>query len=439
MDTIAAVSTPPGVGGIAIVRISGSNTFQILKKIFVGKDLNRAKPNTIHHGFIKDPETNETIDEVLVSVFKTPNSYTGEDVAEISCHGGRLVPNLILEAVIRAGARLAKPGEFTERAFLNGKIDLIQAQAVLDLIHAKSRKAVHYAINRLTGKLSEKIKSIGNNLLDLIVQIEARIDFEEDVPPLDSHWLEQQILKIYNEIRDIVNTGKKGRYYFSGIHVAIMGPPNVGKSTLFNRLLGKDRAIVTEIPGTTRDVISEELVLNGVPIVLYDTAGIRETKDIVESMGVDRALQKIKEVDIVIEMTEPQVVQSTHSEISDVIKIKVLNKIDLLRDKTNMPKNILPISALTGEGVEALKAKLLTEIKGLVYGADISLSDREVHLLESVIKDLEDAESTLKTMGLEIVAFHLRSAYQRFQELIGYSDMPELILSQIFKNFCVGK
>lgn len=439
MDTIAAVSTPPGVGGIAIVRISGSNTFQILKKIFVGKDLNRAKPNTIHHGFIKDPETNEKIDEVLVSVFKSPNSYTGEDVAEISCHGGRLVPNLILEAVIKVGARLAKPGEFTERAFLNGKIDLIQAQAVLDLIHAKSRKAVHHALNRLTGKLSEEIKKIGNNLLDLIVQVEARIDFEEDVPPLDPNWLEQQILKVHNEVRDIVDTGKKGRYYFSGVHVAIMGPPNVGKSTLFNRLLGKERAIVTEIPGTTRDVISEELVLNGVPIVLYDTAGIRETKDIVESMGVDRALQKIKEVDIVIEMTEPQVMQSTYSETSDVIKIKVLNKIDLLHNKTNIPKNILPISALTGEGVETLKAKLLTEIQELVYGADISLSDREVHLLESVIKDLEDAKSTLKTMGLEIVAFHLRSAYQRFQELIGYSDMPELILSQIFENFCVGK
>ena len=439
MDTIAAVSTPPGVGGIAVVRISGADTIPILKKIFIGKDLSKAKPNTTHHGFIKDPSTNEKIDEVVVSFFKGPNSYTGEDVAEISCHGGRLVPELVLEAVIKAGARLAKPGEFTERAFLNGKIDLIQAQAVLDLIHAKSRKAVHYALNRLTGKLSEKIKELGNSLLETIVQIEARIDFEEDVPPLDKNWLNNQINSIYREIESIVNTGKRGRYFFTGVHVAIMGPPNVGKSTLFNRLLGKDRAIVTEIPGTTRDVISEELILNGVPIVLYDTAGIRETRDVVESIGVNKALQKIKEVDIVIEMIEPGMMEYAHSASRDVTKIKVLNKIDLFGKKTGFPPDVLPISALTGDGIESLKSKLLSEIKGLVYGADISLSDRELHLLESVLRDLKDAETTLETMGLEIVAFHLRSAYQRFQELIGYSDMPELILSEIFKNFCVGK
>ncbi len=440
METIAAIATPPGVGGIAVLRVSGPEALVIAQRVLrTPKPLQEAPARRVFKAEALDPE-GQPIDEVLVTVFRAPHSYTGEDVVEISCHGGRVVPSLILEALIQAGARLAEPGEFTKRAFLNGRLDLIQAAAVLDLIEARSREGVRRALKRLKGEVSQRIGTFADRLFQVIAEMEARIDFEEDVPPLEDRWIEAQVQALLQEAEALLQEGKRGGYFLHGLKLAIVGPPNAGKSTLFNRLLGEERAIVTEIPGTTRDVVSEERIFAGVPVKFLDTAGLRDTQDPVEALGVQRTQATLEQADLVIfvqDLTQPR--EETPPIPPHKPVIRVWNKADLAPG-TEPPTEGLVLSALTGEGVDRLVAELEQRVRELVGTGEVSLAERELHLLASARADLTDAlEAHRHGLGMEIVVFHLRQAHQRLQEIVGYHDLPEAILDHIFRNFCVGK
>ncbi len=440
MDTIAAIATPPGVGGIAVLRISGPDALSVAQRVLrLTRSLHDVPSRRVVRGEALDVR-GQPVDEVLVTVFRAPRSYTGEDVVEISCHGGRTVPHLILEALIQAGARLAEPGEFTRRAFLNGRMDLIQAAAVLDLIEARSLEGVRRAFQRLQGRVSEKIHGFADRLFRLIAELEARIDFEEDVPPLEDTWVQTQLEERLQEVDTLYQEGKRGGYFLRGLKLAIVGPPNAGKSTLFNRLLGEERAIVTEVPGTTRDVVSEERLFAGVPVKFLDTAGLRETRDPVEALGVQRTRSILQEADLVIlvqDLTRPDA--GVLPLPKDRPVIRVWNKVDRV-STTRPPSPGIVLSALTGQGMDRLVAALEQEIRALVGSGEVSLAERELHLLGSARADLVDAlQAHGQRLGLEIVVFHLRQAYQRLQEIVGYHDLPEAILDHIFKNFCIGK
>ncbi len=441
MDTIAAISTPPGVGGIAVLRVSGPEALAVAARVLrTRKPLQQVPSRRVILAEALD-SGGDPLDQVLVTVFRAPHSYTGEDLVEISCHGGRVLPHLILEGLIQAGARLAGPGEFTKRAFLNGKMDLIQAAAVRDLIEARSREGVRQALKRLKGEVSKRIDAFAQRLFRLIAELEARIDFEEDVPPLEDSWIEDQIRGLMAEADGLIRQGKQGGYYLQGLRIALIGPPNAGKSTLFNRLLGEERAIVTEIPGTTRDVVSEERIFAGVPVKFLDTAGLRETQDPVESLGVERTQQTLEDADLVIlvlDLTQPD--QTPEVAIpKDRPLLRVWNKADLVPHPVSGAEGLV-ISALTGEGLDRLKASLEQQIRTLVGSGEMSLAEREIHLLSSARADLQEAlHAHHQSLGMEIVVFHLREAYQRLQEMVGYHDLPEAILNHIFQNFCIGK
>ncbi len=438
MDTVAAIATPPGVGGIAVLRISGPEALVIAQRVLrtrVPLDRWPARRATLAEAV--DAE-GQPLDQVLVTVFRAPHSYTGEDVVEISCHGGRVVPHLILEALIQAGARLAEPGEFTKRAFLNGRMDLVQASAVLHLVEARSREGVRRALKRLKGEVSQRIDAFADRLFRLIAELEARIDFEEDVPPLEDAWIEEQIRALLEEVDVLLQEGKRGSFFLQGLKVALIGPPNAGKSTLFNRLLGEERAIVTEIPGTTRDVVSEERIIAGVPVKFLDTAGLREARDPVESLGVERSRQALEQADLILvvhDLTQPQEVPVPEGKPA----LRVWNKADLVPE-THRPEEGLVISALTGQGMDRLLQELERRIQDLVGTGEVSLAERELHLLSSARADLAEAlEVHRRGLGMDIVVFHLRLAYRRLQEIVGYHDLPEAILDHIFRNFCIGK
>ncbi len=444
MDTIAAIATPPGVGGIAVLRISGPEAISIAQRVLRrSRPLQEAPSRRVLVAEAVDPQ-GQPIDQVLVTVFRAPHSYTGEDVVEISCHGGRVVPHLILEALIQAGARLAEPGEFTKRAFLNGKLDLIQAAAVQDLVEARSREGVRQALRRLRGEVSQHIEAFADRLFRLIAELEARIDFEEDVPPLEPRWIEEQIQHLIHRAEDLIQKGRQGNFYLRGVRVALVGPPNAGKSTLFNRLLGEERAIVTEIPGTTRDVVSEERIIAGVPVKFLDTAGLRTPQDPVESLGVERTRRTLQEADLailVLDLTRPEAVEPETGLLPPHLPvIRVWNKADLAAPAQPTASADLLISALTGQGLDRLRSLLEQRIRELVGTGEVSLAERELHLMASARADLQDAlQAHRRNLGMEIVVFHLREAHRRLQEIVGYHDLPEAILDHIFKNFCVGK
>jgi len=453
-DTIAAIATPYGESAIGIVRLSGPESLDILKKVFKGKS-SSFRPRFAHYGFVVD-KNGEPIDEAVVIYYKAPHSYTGEDMVELNLHGNPLILKRVLNRLLEEGARLAEPGEFTKRAFLNGKLDLTQAEAVAELISAKTELARKLALNQLQGALSKEIKPLREELLMLHALVESSIEFEEeDIPTITPEELKERLKRILQRVEQLLKTAQTGKAVREGIKLAIVGKPNVGKSSLFNRLLGEERAIVTDIAGTTRDYLEETVNLKGIPVRLIDTAGIREAKDTVERIGVERSLQKLKEADVVLFVVDGSKENLSQEELklaqtvakSGKPTLVVINKIDLGR-KLQLPENFplkgaptVEVSAKTGEGLEKLGEEIL-KIAGVnaAEGGNIYISVRHENLLKRAKKALENALNYLEGefYSPEILMLDLREATDALGEIIG-EVTTEDVLGQIFSTFCIGK
>jgi tRNA modification GTPase len=459
-DTIAAISTPLGEGGIGIVRLSGKGSLQIAEKIFsspVNKSLGNLKPFSLVYGHIREPLTGQKVDEVLVTVMKSPHSYTKEDVVEINCHGGMITLRKTLELVLKQGARLAEPGEFTKRAFINGRIDLSQAEAVLDLIRSKTDESRRVAIEQLQGGLSEKITALRDRLMEICVSVEACIDFPEDeIETLTRQDLLDVMEDTGRELEKLLKTYDEARFFREGLSTAIVGRTNVGKSSLLNALLRKDRAIVTDVPGTTRDVIEEYLNINGLPLRIMDTAGIRDVQDIAEKEGVKRSLRSIENADLVVaifDRSEP--LKDEDFEVIEKIKKKnaiiVLNKCDLpaLVGKDILTSRLTPhalrvldVSATRGDGLEELKESIfnscLKDWKEEREGVVVT-NLRHRNAIEDAGSSLVRAVQALTgNQPVEILALELRDSLDRLGEIVG-AVTTEDILNRYLTEFCIGK
>ena len=446
-DTIIAIATPSGNGAISIIRVSGEKSIEIADKFFSGKTkLKEASSHTIHHGNIIS-NNNEVIDDVLVSVFKAPNSYTGEDSIEISCHGNQLIAESIIKCFLENSIRIAEPGEFTKRAFLNGKIDLTQAEAVVDIINSRTEASLRGARNQLDGLLSSKIEFLKNSLLEISSLLELELDFvEEDIELLTKKDFVTKINTLISEIEILLKTYSFGKIIRDGLNIAIVGEPNVGKSSLLNYLLKEARAIVSEIPGTTRDVIHEDISIDGILFKLYDTAGIRYSEDTIEREGVDRSKRIVKDSDLillVVDATQPYPI-NLYNELLNLTKknqiLIVLNKIDL--NNEIVQKVDAKISCLTGEGIENLLS-LMKEysIGELNYSEKnaILTNIRHFEALNSAKEHLSNSiEALNENMSDEFIAVHLRNAETCLGEIIGLVTSED-ILNNIFSKFCVGK
>ncbi|MGE5798659.1 MAG: tRNA uridine-5-carboxymethylaminomethyl(34) synthesis GTPase MnmE [Ignavibacteria bacterium] len=446
-DTITAIATPPGCGAISIIRVSGAQTFDIADKIFSGQiKISEAGSHTVHYGRIIN--STGDIDDVLISIFKTPHSYTGEDSIEISTHGNPLILKKIVELLVQSGARLAEPGEFTKRAFLNNRIDLSQAEAVIDLISARTDTALRGARNQLDGILSKKISFLKNNLLNTISLVEIGLDFaEEDIEIIENKELLKKIENVSCEIENLLASYSFGKVIKDGVNVVIIGKPNVGKSSLLNYLLKEPRVIVSSIPGTTRDIIREEISIDGILFRMFDTAGIRDTQNEIEKEGVLRSREAIKNSDIVIFMNDTvqeysfDILNEACSLVDKKKIIPVINKIDLLNNQ-NYLNGDLGISVKTGEGIdhllELLKEMALRNSNYTEKSAVVS-NVRHYKCLENTKNSLEKAkESILNKYSGEFVAVDLRNAITNLSEIIG-EVTTEDILNNIFQKFCIGK
>ncbi len=460
-DTIAAVSTPPGEGGIGIVRLSGKEAISIVDRIFVspaGKLPSGVRSHSVIYGFIKDPDTSEKIDEVIVTVMRAPRTYTREDVVEINCHGGMLPLRRILGSVISQGSRPAEPGEFTRRAFLNGRVDLSQAEAVIDVIKARTEQAERMAIQQLEGRLSAEITALRDCVTESCALVETYIDFpEEEVELPDSASFISSMQDILDRLSALSRSFEEGRLFREGAAMAIVGKPNVGKSSLLNTLLKKDRAIVTDLPGTTRDIIEEGLNIDGIPVRIMDTAGIREAHDLVEAEGIRRSLAAIEGADIILAVYDASRVldradRQIIGKVNNKKTISVINKWDISNgdfDAEDNGLNIYPtvkISALRGEGIDVLKdtivAALLSNkaMPGQDSAADILITNvRHKQLVDGAFASLWQARGTFeKGEPLEVTALFLREALNSLGEIIGVVTTDD-ILNKIFSEFCIGK
>jgi tRNA modification GTPase len=453
-DTIAAIATPPGEGGIAIIRISGMSAENIATKIFArthGKN-GRLTSHRLYHGAIHDPMTNGKVDEVLLTIMRKPRSYTGEDVVEIHCHGGAFLARKILGLALSQGARQAEPGEFTKRAFLNAKMDLSQAEAVLDLIRARTDQSAQLALKQAGGELSKWVHELREELLDILVQVEAAIDFpDEEIDLLKRQDLIQEIDQLQRKIFDILATYEWGRLFREGARVCICGRPNVGKSSLLNLLVGEQRVIVTPVAGTTRDVVEEALSLDGLPLALWDTAGIRETEDRIEQLGVSLSRQHIEKADaliVVLDGSEPLTCDD-ETLLSRCVARKVLiaiNKVDLPRAFSTKTLEkfgahpLAPVSARTGEGVGELKKRLRELVLQKEIAPHVVLTNlRHKNALgrgKAALKKAKEAIS--EGYAAEFVAVDLHEATEALEEILG-KITNEDILERIFKEFCIGK
>ena len=443
-DTIAAVSTPPGEGAIALVRVSGANAVGVADKIFHGKEMpSRFEPHVQHFGEIFGPER-RLIDQVMLSVHRAPASYTGEDLIEISCHGGMLVSAKVLEACLRAGARAARPGEFTERAFLNGKMDLTQAEAVIDLIRAKTDLALRSATEQLEGRLGEKIRKIRDELVELLAHINASIDFpEEGITPDEGETLRARLGSIREEIAALLATADQGRILREGVRVVIYGATNAGKSSLLNRLLGYDRVIVSDTHGTTRDTIEETFNLDGVPIRLLDTAGLRTSTSELEREGIARTEKSLQLADLRLHIADRNMSKPPHIEerVRDSNEIIVLNKSDLPENRDWKDFHAARISCLTGEGLPELQKEILARItkQNLKPESPVAINTRHRDCLRRALESCDRA-TTAQTEGLspEYAAIHLNEALLAVGEVIGIVGV-EQVLDSVFSQFCIGK
>jgi len=438
--TIAAISTPVGEGAIALLRISGPDALQILEKIF--QPVGGRRPFPSRHAMLgKIVENQAVVDQVLATVFRAPSSYTGEDMVEIACHGGILLPSQILELILRGGARAAEPGELTRRAFLNGKMDLTRAEAVMDIIRARTPLALRAAAEQLEGQLGKRILDLREQLIVTVANLEAWIDFpEEGIDPASGLRLAEKIAECLDQVRALLATATGGRILREGIRVAIVGRPNVGKSSLLNRLLGVDRAIVSDRPGTTRDTIEETACFQGILFRLTDTAGLRESDDSVEQEGVERSRKLLQHADIVLHITAADDFGIPETLAPE--EILVANKCDLPGPFPDIPPSAIRISSLTGEGIPKLLDEIIRKVGGehLTSGPSLAaINARHKALLESAAVALEAArELTLSHQPPELTAIELRAALDSIGRIVGAADIEE-ILGQVFSSFCIGK
>ncbi len=452
-DTIAAISTPPGEGGIGVIRVSGEKSLDVARKFFRkpdGKPVESFRPRYAYFGMVVDSEGRE-IDRGIGIYFQAPSSYTGEDVFEFQLHGSPVILNKLLEEILDAGVRLAEPGEFTKRAFLNGKIDLLQAEGVIDLIQAYSEKAAENARRLLEGELSSIMWEIRDTLKEVLLHLEAAIDFpEEDLELEEYPQLIEKLKMVDEKLKKLLNSYLPGRIFQYGAAVTLVGAPNVGKSHLLNRLLRRERAIVSEVPGTTRDFIEEKTLIAGIPVRLVDTAGIRETSDPVEKTGIEFTLKKVGESDLVLfifdSSREPHQYEIDFSrQIPEEKRIVVLNKSDIaVREVVEKIKELYPesvvVSALTGENIEKLEEKIKEKIKVASISADVMLtSERQYRLVkEAELSISRSIEEMVRNSPAEFVALEVRAALERIGELTGEFYTEEL-LEEIFDRFCIGK
>ena len=457
-DTIAAISTPPGEGGIGIVRISGDEAIEIADKLYsMGKkSLADQDTHTIHYGKIVNPKTGDIVDEVMVSVMRSPKTYTREDVVEINSHGGILVVNKVLQVVLNNGARLAEPGEFTKRAFLNGRIDLSQAEAVMDMIRAKTDRAMHVAVDQLDGQMARLIRDLRQKILDTLAQVEVNIDYPEydDVEEMTSQLLEDKAREVKADIQKLLETAQQGKILREGLATAIIGRPNVGKSSLLNTLLRQDKAIVTDVAGTTRDVIEEYVNVKGVPLKLIDTAGIRETDDEVERIGVDRSRQAIQQADLILLVfNQSEKLTAEDEALIEATKgqnrIILLNKTDL-DQQLNVDKlsqliandPIVSTSMMTQTGMDELQDKIAELFfSGQTGERDATYVSNTRHI--ALLEEAEDALSEVLNgialdMPVDLVQIDMRRAWDLLGEITGDSVQDELI-TKLFSQFCLGK
>jgi len=452
-DTIAAIATPPGEGGIGIVRVSGEQAFPIAERLF--RRRGGSKPLQSHRayfGAIVDPATGETLDRALLLPFRAPHSYTGEDVAEFHCHGSPYLLRRVLELVWREGARPAEPGEFTLRAFLNGKLDLAQAEAVADLIRARSEAQLRSALALHEGRLSHQVHALGDELLRLLATVEAHIDFSEELGELDPHALIPDLQHLLQRLDALLQGARAGRILREGARVAIVGRPNVGKSSLLNALLGEERAITTDIPGTTRDTLEESLIIGGVPLVILDTAGLRESADVVEQIGIERARRAAERADLILfvyDLTAPD--WDADRALLETLpahapKLLVGNKMDAadpaqVQRACSVFLDSVLISALTGAGLDALQEAILTALEVQRIGEEtLTLThQRHIQAVADAKRALEHARDALQHgYSPDLIAVDLRAAWLALGAITG-ETADETLVQRIFRDFCIGK
>jgi len=451
-DTIAAIATPPGEGGIGIVRVSGEQAFPIAERLFRRRGRTPLQSHRAYFGAIVDPATGETLDRALLLPFRAPHSYTGEDVAEFHCHGSPYLLRRVLELVWREGARPAEPGEFTLRAFLNGKLDLAQAEAVADLIRARSEAQLRSALALHEGKLSQQVQALSDDLLRLLATVEAHIDFSEELGELDPHTLIPDLQSLLQRLDALLQGARAGRILREGARVAIVGRPNVGKSSLLNALLGEERAITTDIPGTTRDTLEESLIIGGVPLVILDTAGLRESADVVEQIGIERARRAAERADLILfvyDLTAPD--WDADRALLETLpahapKLLVGNKMDaadpaqVQRACSVFPDSVL-ISALTGAGLDALQEAILTALEVQRIGEEtLTLThQRHIQAVADAKRALEHARDALQHgYSPDLIAVDLRAAWLALGAITG-ETADETLVQRIFRDFCIGK
>ncbi|UQZ84494.1 tRNA modification GTPase MnmE [Paenibacillus konkukensis] len=456
-DTIAAISTPIGEGGIAIIRVSGDGAVAAVERIFAGKiKLSEVPTHTVHYGHIQDPATKSRIDEVLVTLMRGPRSFTAEDVVEVSCHGGFISVKKVLDLLLEQdGVRLAEPGEFTKRAFLNGRIDLSQAEAVIDVIRAKSDRAQRIAMKQSEGSLSKKIKELRHELVELMAHIEVNIDYpEHDVEEMTNAFIKEKCVKAMEQIERLLATAQQGKILREGIVTAIVGKPNVGKSSLLNTLAQENRAIVTDIPGTTRDVIEEFVNVNGIPLKLLDTAGIRETADIVEQIGVEKSRSALADADLILLVFNgAERLQEDELELITQLKarqtIVIVNKLDLPQQiETDVllrefgPERVVKMSLLEQQGIADLeKAIASIFFSGQVESSDLTYvsNARHISLFKKAKSSLDEAlEAAEAYVPIDMIQIDIRNAWEHLGEIIGDS-VGDSLIDQIFSQFCLGK
>lgn len=451
-ENIVAISTPPGIGGVGVVRMSGPDSLSITQKIFFPSSTSTWQHSQLYYGHVRDPQSNENIDDGFAVYFKSPNSFTGEDVVELQLHGNPFLLSSVVELCLKQGARLAAPGEFTKRSYLNGKMDLLQAEAVSELIHSQSVMEARQSRMRLDGKLSGLLEKLRDDVIDVLAEIEADVDFpDEDIDPKSQSKMIGQIVSMSDQAKQLLATFNQNQKIASGFRIALVGKPNVGKSSLFNAILQSERAIVTPIAGTTRDVLSEEIILDGYRVKFFDTAGLRaDTKDVIEKEGITRSTQEIEKADLVwwigsaLENHSEGELESLKNSTKENCWL-IWNKIDQAQPKNHFSDHFektFLVSAKTGEGVSELLSQIkqkLHSFQNADFGGGIS-NDRQKELLEQTLSHFAHAIEMIQTnKPPELTAVEFRQSYHALNRLLGKEEDMEAMYDRIFSKFCVGK